>query len=91
MMRVVRQTAAFRRDIKRARKRGKDLSKLYTIVETLAAGGALDKKQVPHPLTGNWKPCWDCHIEPDWLLIYVVTDTTVELVRTGTHADVFQA
>lgn len=89
-MLAIRQTAAFRRDIKRARKRGKDLSKLYAFVETLASGNPLDRKYVPHRLTGNWKPCWDCHIEPDWLLIYVVTDTTVELVRTGTHVDVFQ-
>ena len=87
---AIRQTAAFRRDIKKAKKRGKDLSKLYTIVETLASGQPLDRKYVPHPLTGNWKPCWDCHIEPDWLLIYVVTDQAVELVRTGTHADLFR-
>jgi mRNA interferase YafQ len=85
----VRQSAAFRRDLKKAKKRGKDLTLLYAVVETLATGGTLDKKHVPHPLIGNWKPCWDCHIEPDWILIYVVTDVAVELVRTGTHADLF--
>lgn len=90
-MRTIRQTAAFRRDIKKAKKRGKDLSKLYAVVETLAIGGALNRKHAPHPLTGSWIPCWDCHIEPDWLLIYLVTDTAVELVRTGTHADLFHS
>lgn len=64
-MLVIRQTAAFRRDIKKVKKRGKDLSKLYAIVEILASGAMPDKKHVPHRLTGNWKPCWDCHIEPD--------------------------
>jgi mRNA interferase YafQ len=88
-MLVIRQTAAFRRDIKKVRKRGKNLAKLYAIVETLAAGQPLDRKHLPHRLTGNWKPCWDCHIEPDWLLIYLVTDQVVELARTGTHADIF--
>jgi mRNA interferase YafQ len=89
-MLAIRETAAFRRDVKKARKRGKDLSKLYTVVETLASGEPLNKKHVPHALTGNWKPCWDCHIEPDWVLIYLVTDKAVELVRTGTHSDLFR-
>jgi mRNA interferase YafQ len=88
-MRHIKQTAAFKRDLKKALKRGKDPAKLYAIVEALATGSPLDQKNVPHPLTGNWKPCYDCHIEPDWLLIYVVTDEAVELVRTGTHADLF--
>jgi mRNA interferase YafQ len=89
-MREIKQTAAFRRDLKKATKRGKNLSKLYAIVEALATNTPLDRKHVPHPLTGNWKPCWDCHIEPDWLLIYTVTDEAVELVRTGSHSDLFR-
>lgn len=88
-MRSIRQTTAFRRDLKKAQKRGKDLAKLFAVVEALALGDSLSPKLKPHPLTGNWLPCWDCHIEPDWLLIYVVTDEAVELVRTGTHADLF--
>jgi mRNA interferase YafQ len=90
-MLAIRQTAAFPRDLKKASKRGKDISKLYAIVETLATGGTLDGRHVPHPLTGNWKPCWDCHIESDWLLIYSVTDVAVELARTGTLADLFKS
>ena len=52
-MLAVRQTAAFRRDLKKVQKRGKDLPKLYAVLEALAIGGTLDKKHVPHPLTGN--------------------------------------
>ena len=72
------------------RKRGKDLFKLEEVVERLVLGTELDKRYVPHPLTGNWKPLRDLHIEPDWLLIYRVTDDEVYLARTGTHADLFK-
>ncbi len=71
------------------RKRGKNLAKLEIIVERLSTGVELERKHVPHPLTGNWKPLWDLHIEPDWLLIYRVTEDEVYLARTGTHADLF--
>lgn len=89
-MRSVVTTSAFRKDAKRMRKRGKDLAKLEEIVERLTSGTELERKQAPHPLTGNWKPLWDLHIEPDWLLIYRVTDDEVYLARTGTHADLFR-
>lgn len=88
-MREIVTTTAFRKDVKRMRRRGKDLTKLEAIVERLVMGAALEARHVPHPLTGNWKPSWDLHIEPDWLLIYQVTDETVMLARTGTHADLF--
>jgi mRNA interferase YafQ len=83
-------TTAFRKDVKRMDKRSKDLVKLEKIVERLAKGQPLEAKHKPHPLTGNWKPYWDCHIEPDWLLIYQVTDEAVYLMRTGSHADLFK-
>ncbi|MDE1901442.1 MAG: type II toxin-antitoxin system YafQ family toxin [Alphaproteobacteria bacterium] len=88
-MKDIVQSGAFMRDIRRAAKRGKDLSKLYKVVEHLAKGETLTPKHKPHPLRGEWKPKWDCHIEPDWLLIYQVTDDAVLLARTGTHADLF--
>ena len=88
-MKSVVQSNAFMRDLKHMKKRGKDLSKLYDIVETLASGKTLSAKNKPHPLKGEWKPKWDCHIEPDWLLIYHVTDESVYLSRTGTHSDLF--
>lgn len=89
-MRNVTETNAFRRDLKRMRKRGKDLQKLGNIVERLVLDIKLDQKHRPHTLTGNWKPYWECHIEPDWLLVYLVTPETVELYRTGTHSDLFK-
>jgi mRNA interferase YafQ len=84
------ESSAFRRDIKRAQKRGKNLRKLFTVVENLAKGERLDATYKAHPLHGEWKPMWECHIEFDWLLIYTVTDTEVKLARTGTHDDLFK-
>jgi mRNA interferase YafQ len=83
------QTGPFRRDVKRALKRGKNMVKLHAVIEKLATGQPLKQKHRPHPLTGQWKPSWECHIEPDWLLVYRVYDDRVELIRTGTHSDLF--
>ena len=88
-MRDVIQSGAFQRDLRKLSKRGKDLSKLYAVVESLAKGEPLAVKHKPHPLKGEWKPKWDCHIEPDWVLIYEVTQDAVKLARTGTHSDLF--
>lgn len=59
------------------------------MVELLAETGTLPPAYYPHRLRGEWKGVWECHIEPDWLLIYDVTDKEVLLIRTGTHADLF--
>lgn len=75
--------------MKRQKKRGSDLEKLADVVELLAESGALPSKFKPHILTGDWKGIWDCHIEPDWLLLYELTDIDVTLHRTGTHSDLF--
>ncbi len=88
-MRKLVTTKRFERDVKRARKRGKDLNKLFIIVAKLQKDEPREPKHRPRPLSGDWKPFWDCHIEPDWLLIYRVTDDAVYLVGTGTHADLF--
>ncbi len=72
------------------RKRGKDIEKLEDIVERLVNDIPLEEKHKPHPLLGDWKPLWDLHIEPDWLLIYQVTDDEVYLAATGTHSDLFE-
>ena len=71
-------------------KRGKDERKLFAAVETLADIGSLSAKVRPHRLVGRWSDFWECHIESDWLLIYDVNDSEVLLVRTGTHADLFE-
>ncbi len=85
----VTQTRNFLRDLKLAHKRGLKIDKLHKIVDELSNGKPLERKHHPHPLKGKWKPNWECHIEPDWLLIYEVTAEEVMLVRTGTHADLF--
>ena len=89
-MKQVSQTTQFSRDIKRMKKRGKDLGKLRDVVKTLAAGKLLAQKHRDHSLTGKWKPARDCHIEPDRLLIYTMDKETLNLERTGTHSDLFQ-
>ena len=89
-MKPLRVASAFKMDLKRAGKRGLSLSKLETIVDCLRNGKTLPPSAVAHPLKGDWKTYWDCHIEPDWLLIYKVTDEEVLLARTGTHADLFE-
>lgn len=88
-MKSVVYSNACERDLRVMAKRGKDLSKLHAVVEMLANDIPLAEKYKPHPLKGTWKPKWDCHIEPDWILIYEVTEDTVKLTRTGTHSDLF--
>tara|TARA_R110002124_G_scaffold41155_1_gene127822 strand:+ start:376 stop:642 length:267 start_codon:yes stop_codon:yes gene_type:complete len=88
MMRVV-QPSSFKKDVKKLRKRGKDLDKLKVIVDSLVAGEALPERCADHSLSGNWSGWRDCHIEPDWILIYKVAPDILTLGRTGTHADLF--
>jgi mRNA interferase YafQ len=89
-MKRVSQTTQFSRDIKRMRKRGKDLAKLRELVTQLAVGKTLDPKHHDHPLVGPWQLSRDCHVEPDWILIYTADDETLRLERTGTHSDIFK-
>jgi mRNA interferase YafQ len=79
----------FKRDIKRAVKRGKDLQKLTTVLDFLLAETILPASYKDHPLKGDWKGWRDLHIEPNWLLIYRVADGRLELAGTGTHSDLF--
>lgn len=72
------------------RKRGKDLSLLQYVVELLASGERLPGKYQDHALIGPWHHARDCHIEPDWLLIYTTDKTSLRLERTGTHSDLFR-
>ncbi len=89
-MKHVSQTKQFSKDIKRMLKRGKDLGKLKYLVIQLANGQALDAKHRDHPLIGEWRGSRDCHIEPDWLLVYTADVATLRLERTGTHSDLFK-
>ncbi|MGI0483002.1 type II toxin-antitoxin system YafQ family toxin [Geminocystis sp. CENA526] len=79
----------FKKDIKRLQKRGKNIEKLKIVIDKLLDNQPLEIKYKDHALTGNWKSYRDCHIEPDWLLIYKITETHLFLVRTGSHSDLF--
>ncbi len=83
------QTVQFRKDIKRQIKKGKDQQKLLAVVQRLLAGESLPPKNRDHPLKGAWKGRRDCHIEPDWILIYGRTESELRLERTGSHSDLF--
>ena len=88
-MRNAISVAQFRRDVKLARKRGNDMNKLRDAILLLAAGSPLPERYKDHALGCNWAHHRDCHIEPDWLLIYKVDGDDLYLVRTGTHSDLF--
>jgi mRNA interferase YafQ len=88
-MRRVSLRKLFRADLKRQKRRGKDLEELFAAVELLAEQGSLPPAYAPHRLSAEWSGVWECHIEPDWLLIYMVTNEEVLLIRTGTHDDLF--
>jgi len=89
-MKRVSQTTQFAKDVKRMRKRGKDLDGLKAVVSDLANGKTLDPKFRDHQLTGRWRHCRDCHVEPDWVLIYTADAQSLRLERTGTHSDLFK-
>ena len=80
----------FRKDVKLAQRRGMDMAKLRALIEMLAAGKPLPVQYRDHPLKGEFASFRDCHIEPDWLLIYATTQEDLKLVRTGTHGDLFR-
>lgn len=81
----------FRKDLKSARKRGYDLNLLEEIVNTLAEGKSLARKYRDHELTGDYIGFRECHVQPDWLLIYRIDgdELILFLSRTGTHSDLF--
>lgn len=83
------QTSQFKRDVKRQIKRGKDPKKMIRLVERLLAGQPLPSRYRDHPLRGPWKGRRDCHIDPDWILIYRRTEDELLLERTGNHSDLF--
>lgn len=89
MKRVV-PTGRFKKDLKRIRKRGWNVHALETIVSLLQIGAQLPKNTFPHKLSGEYTGNWECHIAPDWLLIYDVSDEEILLERTGTHTDLFE-
>ncbi len=89
-MNAIFQTSQFKKDFKRIKKRGKDLGKLKEVVGVIAGGGVLEERHRDHALSGKWSGSRDCHIEPDWLLIYRVDGEILFLERTGSHSDLFR-
>lgn len=88
---TVKYTTQFKRDYKLAMKRGMDMGLLEDVISTLAMGIPLPEKNREHALTGDWAGYRECHVLPDWLLIYRIDDGVLVLTlsRTGTHRDLF--
>ena len=91
MIYQLKRTKRFDKDVALAIKRGKDITKLFAVIEKLANGETLEPKFQDHNLRGGFEGCRECHIEPDWLLIYEIFEDCLVLVlnRTGTHSDLF--
>ncbi|MCI8754994.1 MAG: type II toxin-antitoxin system YafQ family toxin [Oscillospiraceae bacterium] len=88
----IKFTNQFKKDLKVAKKQGKDIEKLFEIIEKLANQEPLASKYHDHGLTGKYKGCRECHIDPDWLLIYeIIEDIMVLLLyRVGNHSELFK-
>ena len=89
---TVRPTSRFQKDLKRIVKRGYNTELLTAVIKKLANGEPLAQKHRDHALTGDYAGCRECHITPDWLLIYEISNDTLllYLTRTGTHSDLFK-
>ncbi|MHC1757961.1 MAG: type II toxin-antitoxin system YafQ family toxin [Negativicutes bacterium] len=82
-------TSKFAKDYERLKKRGKEIRKLARVIDALLAGEKLATKYRDHALTGDCNGCRECHIEPDWLLLYEIQGEDMIWLRTGTHSDLF--
>ncbi len=87
---TVTRTTQFKKDFKLISKRGYDTGLLFDVVGYVVRGERLPDRFRNHRLSGEYKDCWECHIKPDWLLIYRLEGETLQLVRTGTHSDLFE-
>jgi mRNA interferase YafQ len=89
-MLTLRRISQFKKDYKRCLKRGCEIVELHKVIELLANSKKLDTKYRDHSLLGEYRDCRECHIQPDWLLIYKLTENELILIRTGTHTDLFE-
>ena len=87
----IEYTNRFRKDLKRCQKRGKDMALIFGVIKTLVEDGSLPAKYRPHILSGKYQGKWECHIEPDWLLIWEQFDDQLRMImtNTGSHSDIF--
>jgi len=83
------RSSQFKKDLKKAKRQGKDLNLLQTVVITLANQEPLEERFRDHELTGNWRGYRECHVNPDWLLIYKVDGQELKLARVGSHSELF--
>ncbi len=89
-MRTPNYTTQFERDLRLAQRRGKDIEKLKQVVTALINEESLAERYYDHPLKGNYRDRRECHLEPDWLLIYKLQGDEIILERTGRHSDLFE-
>ncbi len=89
-MKRIHRTSQFKKDVKRMKKRGNKFEDFKEIIRKLVEGESLEAKYRDHLLVGQYKGTRECHIEPDWLLIYEATEIELILIRTGTHSDLFR-
>ena len=88
-MLAIRTSTKFKKDLKKAQKQGKDTELLKAVITLLAEEKPLPEKHRDHTLQGNYTDCRECHLQPDWLLIYRATQTELQLVRLGSHSELF--
>ena len=88
----IKFTSQFKKDLKLAKKQARDLDKLFEVVGILADGGTLDARYRDHDLSGDYKGTRECHIEPDWLLVYEIRNEVLVLMlyRLGSHSELFK-
>ncbi|MEG0852943.1 MAG: type II toxin-antitoxin system YafQ family toxin [Angelakisella sp.] len=91
MIYTIKPSSRFQKDVKLAQKRGYRIELLTQTIKLLAEGSALPERYKNHALSGNYAGCYECHILPDWLLVYEKDDDTLflYLTRTGSHSDLF--
>lgn len=87
----IEYTSRFKKDYRTALKRGYNESLIQNVISSIAHGSPLKAKHKAHKLSGDYNDCWECHILPDWLLIWRTdeSENTLTLIRTGTHSDLF--
>ena len=89
-MKAIRRTSKFKRDVKRPQRQGRDFEKLKGVLEALVKGEGLATRYRDHVMVGQYKGTRECHIGPDWFLIYELAETEIVLIRTGSHSDLFK-
>jgi mRNA interferase YafQ len=89
-MRSPSYTTQFERDLRRMQRRGKDTAKIKSVMAALINVEPLSERHRDHALTGDFRNRRECHVEPDWLLIYKLTGDEIIFERTGTHSDLFE-